>query len=131
MNENCFNCALFKWDEWRQGNFPCEYYSEKMYLYKYQTRCDYYIPIEKKRPRREDLIKKLPVIFRRESYTEVRELRSKLLDLEGRLFSIELNRMYHPKYPQNNAFSVIVATILIILSIMVTTLFCTILKFGF
>jgi len=87
MNENCFNCALFKWKQWRQGNFPCEYYSEKMYLHKYQTKCDYYIPIEKLRPRREDLIKNAPVIFRRESYAECRELRTRLLEVEGRLFS--------------------------------------------
>lgn len=131
MNENCFSCALFKWDEWRQGNFPCEYYSEKMYLYKYQRKCDYYIPIEKLRPRREDLIKNSPVIFRRGNYAEIRELRRRLLEVEGRLFSIELSRMHLPKYPQNNAFSVILVTILIILSIMVTALFCTVLKFGF
>ena len=131
MNENCFNCALFKWDEWRQGDFPCEYYSEKMYLHKYQTRCDYYIPIEKLRPRREDLIKNLPIIFRRGSNAEFRELRIKLLEVEERLFSIELSRMHLPKYPQNNAFSVIVATILIILSVILTTLFCAVLKFGF
>lgn len=216
VNENCFNCALFKWDEWRQGNFPCEYYSERMYLNGYKGHCDYYIFDYEKAsqkisdPPRENFVKFFPSykracinckfcnfenikyninrcryyhgkpkdknlisyycenfmwrnipisdnflkrmesvrekFIRRDPETDMRELELKTrtrelengmriletLERDYRAYQdkiLELSRMYHPKYPQNNAFSAIIVIILIILSIMVTALFCTVMRF--